>query len=502
MGKIVAGVAIVCAAAACAAAAVAVSYRMRVRSQRHHARSFLLDFQEACATPVARLRQVVDAMAVEMHAGLVSEGGSRLKMLPTYVDQLPEGDEKGLYYAVDLGGTNFRALRVQLGGKESRVIKQEYEEVAIPPELMIGTSEELFDFIAKELSSFVAREGDGFRPSAGQSRDIGFTFSFPVQQTALNSGTLLNWTKGFKVVDAIGQDVVAALQRCIQKRGPEMRITALVNDAVGALAGGRYWNEDVMIAVILGTGTNAAYVERAQAISKCDSTFPKSGEMVINMEWGNFWSSHLPRTPVDEALDNETMNPGEQGFEKMISGMYLGDVVRRVLLTMAQEAALFGPNVPRKMLEAFSLGTPDISKIHADESSDLKVVGNVLRDVYGIQNTSLAVRKIVYEVCDTVAERGARLAAAGIVGILKKIGRDGTHSKDVGSPVHSESGKTVVAMDGGLYERYSKFRAYIQAAAAELLGDASKDVVIELSKDGSGIGAALLAASIAKNRRK
>jgi len=37
------------------------------------------------------LRQVVDAMAVEMHAGLVSEGGSRLKMLPSYVDQLPEG---------------------------------------------------------------------------------------------------------------------------------------------------------------------------------------------------------------------------------------------------------------------------------------------------------------------------------------------------------------------------------------------------------------------------
>jgi hexokinase len=181
---------------------------------------------------------------------------------------------------------------------------------------------------------------------------------------------------------------------------------------------------------------------------------------------------------------------GWQGFEKMISGMYLGDVVRRVLLKMAQEAALFGPNVPRKMLEAFSLGTPDMSKMHADESGDLKVVGNVLRDVYGIQNTSLAVRKIVYEVCDTVAERGARLAAAGIVGILKKIGRDGTHSK------------WKVAMDGGLYERYSKFRAYMQAAVVELLGDASKDVVVELSKDGSGIGAALLAASVSQYGRK
>ncbi len=32
----------------------------------------------------------------------------------------------------------------------------------------------------------------------------------------------------------------------------------------------------------------------------------------------------------------------------------------------------------------FCCSTPDISKIHDDESSDLKVVGNVLRDVYGV----------------------------------------------------------------------------------------------------------------------
>lgn len=104
---------------------------------------------------------------------------------------------------MDLGGTNFRVLRVQLGGLDGRVIKQEYEEVAIPPELMLGTSEELFDFIAKELVSFVAREGEEFRLHAGQSREIGFTFSFPVKQTAVNCGTLLQWTKGFKVNDAV-----------------------------------------------------------------------------------------------------------------------------------------------------------------------------------------------------------------------------------------------------------------------------------------------------------
>lgn len=32
-----------------------------------------------------------------------------------------------------------------------------------------------------------------------------------------------------------------------------------------------------------------------------------------------------------------------QGFEKMISGMYLGDIVRRVILRMSQESDVFGP---------------------------------------------------------------------------------------------------------------------------------------------------------------
>ena len=53
-----------------------------------------------------------------------------------------------------------------------------------------------------------------------------------------------------------------------------------MNDTVGTLAGGRYTNKDVDAAVILGTGTNAAYVERAQAIPKWHGALPKSGEMV------------------------------------------------------------------------------------------------------------------------------------------------------------------------------------------------------------------------------
>ena len=100
--------------------------------------------------------------------------------------------------------------------------------------------------------------------------------------------------------------------------------------------------------------------------------------------------------------------------------------------------------------------------------------------------------------CDIVAERGARLAAAGIVGVLMKIGRDGSDVAPLSndSSHHFRQYKTSVAVDGGLYEHYPKFRKYMHEAVNELLGPCAIGLVtIELSKDGSGIGAALLAAS-------
>ncbi|KVH93867.1 hypothetical protein Ccrd_004075 [Cynara cardunculus var. scolymus] len=395
MGKVTVAAAVVCAAAVSAAAVLVVRHRMRNSGKWAKAMEILRVFEDKCGTPVAKLRQVADAMTVEMHAGLASDGGSKLKMLISYVDNLPTGDETGIFYALDLGGTNFRVLRVKLGGPEN--VKKEFQEVSIPPNLMIGKCEDLFDFIAGELAKFVATEGEEMQIPAGTQRELGFTFSFPVKQSSIAGGTLVRWTKGFNIEDA-------------------------VNDTVGTLAGGRYSNPDVLAAVILGTGTNAAYVERANAIPKWQGLLPKSGEMI---------------------------------FEKIISGMYLGEIVRRVLLKMAEEAEFFG----------------DI-----------------------ISNTSLKMRKVIVELCDIVATRGARLSAAGILGILQKIGRDTVREGE-------ENQKSVIAMDGGLFEHYTKFRDTMRNAMNELLGEeASKNMVIELSNDGSGLGAALLAASHSQYR--
>lgn len=53
-----------------------------------------------------------------------------------------------------------------------------------------------------------------------------------------------------------------------------------MNDTVGTLAGGRYNNNDVMVGLILGTGSNACYVEDIHDIPKWTGNPVESGEMV------------------------------------------------------------------------------------------------------------------------------------------------------------------------------------------------------------------------------
>jgi len=340
------------------------------------------------------------------------------------------------------------------------------------------------------LAKFVDTEGEDFHLPEGRQRELGFTFSFPVNQTSISSGTLIKWTKGFSVNGTVGADVVSELSKAMERQGLDMKVTALVNDTVGTLAGGRYMDNDVVAAVILGTGTNAAYVEHANAIPKWTGLLPKSGNMVINTEWGSFKSDKLPLSEYDKAMDFESLNPGEQIYEKMISGMYLGEIVRRILLKLAHDASLFGDVVPSKLEQPFVLRTPDMSAMHHDSSHDLKILGAKLKDIVGVADTSLEVRYITRHICDLVAERGARLAAAGIYSILKKIGRDKVPSNGSKMP------RTVIALDGGLYEHYKKFSSCVETTLTDLLGEeASSSVVAKLANDGSGIGAALLAAS-------
>lgn len=162
---------------------------------------------------------------------------------------------------------------------------------------------------------------------------------------------------------------------------------------------------------------------------------------------------------------------------------------------MAQESDVFGDDIAACLATPFSLRTPMMATMHEDDSADLVEVSRVLKENLQMPEVSVNARKVVVRVCDIVTRRAARLAAAGIVGMLKKIRRDG--SGGIGTvPTKGKLQRTVVAIEGGMYTNYSFFREYLNEAVVEILGDeVSKMVILKVYEDGSGIGTALLAAS-------
>ncbi|THU46476.1 hypothetical protein C4D60_Mb09t05350 [Musa balbisiana] len=131
-----------------------------------------------------------------MHAGLASQGGSKLKILINYVDNLPAGFNLDLYSMVISGPL------------EQNFYKDKTE-----------TLEEPTSMSYKDLQALRMSNRNSHLPML-----------------------------------TVGEDVVAELTRAIERQGLNMQVSALVNYTIGTVAGGRCYDNDVVAAVILGTG--------------------------------------------------------------------------------------------------------------------------------------------------------------------------------------------------------------------------------------------------------
>ena len=128
---------------------------------------------------------------------------------------------------------------------------------AISRDIMTGPGEGLFDHIAECLAHFIKD-----REINDQVLPLGFTFSFPCRQKGLASGELINWTKGFTCPGVEGEDVVQLLQKSISKRNDvRVDVTSILNDTTGCLMSCAWKNANCRIGLIIGTGTNACYLE-------------------------------------------------------------------------------------------------------------------------------------------------------------------------------------------------------------------------------------------------
>lgn len=424
------------------------------------------------------MRNIIRGFHLEMDKGL-SGRASSLKMIPTYVGR-PTGREKGKYIAIDLGGTNFRIVSLTLKGRgvssDHHVMK-----FALRKRDIASTGKRLFKFLAGSVKTFIKEK----RINRLGHIDLGFTFSFPVNQTGIASGTLVMWTKGFSASGVEGRDVVALLKRSLEEEGiGNISVTALANDTVGTLVARSYSDRDCDIGIIIGTGTNACYIEAIRKVRKLKAGPAKPGTMIINMEWGNF--NKLKATRYDRQLDKESDKPGAQMLEKMVSGMYLGETCRLIMKDLISKKVLFGGISPAEFNKEMFFKGEFVSQVLADRTHDLAQIKALLRRS-GVKDPSPEDRKTVRRVCELVSIRAARISAAAIVAVVTKT-----------DP--SIRRKHTVAIDGSVYEKLPGFSGKIKEAIRELSGRSSGKIRIMLTKDGSGYGAAIIAAVAASKR--
>ncbi|KAK7934411.1 hypothetical protein WMY93_005307 [Mugilogobius chulae] len=429
------------------------------------------------------LEEVMNRMQREMDRGLRidTHEESSVKMLPTYVCSTPEGSEVGDFLALDLGGTNFRVMLVKVGKDDDRSWKIETKNqmYSIPEDAMTGTAEMLFDYIAECMSDFLGKHNIKHK-----KLPLGFTFSFPVRHEDLDKGILLNWTKGFKASGAEGNNVVGLLRDAIKRRGEfEMDVVAMVNDTVATMISCYYEDRSCEVGMIVGTGCNACYMEEMRTVELVEG---EEGRMCVNTEWGAFGDNgelEEFRLEYDRVVDAASINPGQQLYEKLISGKYMGELVRLVLMKLVNENLLFNGEASEQLRTRGSFETRHVSQVESD-SGDRKQIYNILSSL-GLLPSELDC-DIVRLVCEVISTRSSHMCGAGLAAVINRM-----RERRCLDTLH-----ITVGIDGSVYKLHPYFRDRFHKVVRDLTPHC--EISFLQSEEGSGRGAALISAVASK----
>ena len=340
---------------------------------------------------------------------------------------------------------------------------------------------------------------------------------------------LQRWTKGFDIPGVEGHDVAAQLRGAIAEQGIPVELVCVVNDTVGALVASAYGDAETVVGAIFGTGCNAAYMARVAAIGKLrgedgDGGEKGDGKMAINCEYGAF-DPHLavlPQTAFDRQIDAESPRPGQQLFEKMSAGLYLGEIYRLVLLDLATRGLIFagsrgkpdsnisdgtkngdtnhqekkkgdkeGESSADKLSHPYSITTAFLCTLEEDSTPNFSRTKQLFHDVLAMEDISDADIAVSRRVAEMIAVRGARLCACGVAAICEMEGITRGH----------------VAADGSVANKHPQFKRRWARALGEILGWEGKGkrgedpIVITSAEDGSGVGCAIVVAMEMERRR-
>ncbi|ORZ16540.1 hypothetical protein BCR42DRAFT_327062 [Absidia repens] len=368
------------------------------------------------------ISQIADSFCAELKSGLVDDRSSDLQMIPTFVTGHPTGSEKGTYLALEIAGMDIYACQVKLKGDQGKLAINQYQ-YKVPQDMTSGDDFiVLVDYIVECVSDFLARVGTQDQIIYSMA----VSFGFAIRQTGLHSGKLLSLGYGFNYPTGVGVDIVQLMHERVQLKGLPVRIVAIANDAVCTLLAHAYQHPSTRLGIVHSLGTNCAYYDMTQNISKLgapSTTASAHSEMIVNTEWANFGSSRrtLPCTWFDRKLDRESINPQFHVFEKMTTGIFLGEIVRIILTYLIDQNLLFRGESSPSLNTPYGFDTSYMYVCEADQSTDFDDTRVILEDMMNIPRTCVADRELVKRVCQLVGIRAALLVGAAIAAVIQHM---------------------------------------------------------------------------------
>lgn len=171
-------------------------------------------------------------------------------------------------------------------------------------------------------------------------------------------------------------------------------------------------------------------------------------------------------------------------FEKMISGMYMGEMVRCLLARLTKKGLLFEGKGTDKLFLPHVIDASFVSEVEGDKKEEYNKTRKALERM-DIQEATDEDCENVKLVCSRVSTRAAHLVSAAIATIINRMKRP----------------QVTVGVDGSVYRYHPHFHNLMEKKISELIRPECKFELM-LSEDGSGRGAALVAAVAVKRERR
>lgn len=264
-----------------------------------------------------QLKEIALSLQEKVKEGLAKDN-AEIKCLPTFITPRNKGIN-GRALVLDLGGTNYRVATVDFVDDQSTIHPENGWKKDLSVMKTPGfTRDELFRELADPIEE-IKRE---------EEMPIGYCFSYPAESLLDGDARLLHWTKGVHIKEMVNEPVGKPLLDYLNETN-EMKFTGIkvLNDTVASLfAGLTDSSYDAYIGLIVGTGTNMAAFIPADKITKLPPSAQVQGLIPVNLESGNFHPPFL--TSIDDTVDACSDSRGRQRFEKAVSGMYLGEILK------------------------------------------------------------------------------------------------------------------------------------------------------------------------------